>query len=156
MEVIRKNRDLTESLKSGSAFVFKGVVYHKYFNPMPVRTVALVLTAIECCIKEDIRFTSASYGAVFSRHLTSLQHFDERTAPYKLLPKIRTNLHDTARFHAGVASLVPLSATSQTHIDDKAFEDAIREYQHEGEDAVEDEVEDVDAGNESGKLTDDE
>jgi hypothetical protein len=45
-------------------------------------------------------------------------------------------------FHAGVASLIPLSATSQAHIDDAAFEDAIREYQREGKDAaVEDEVE---------------
>ncbi|KAG2106232.1 uncharacterized protein F5147DRAFT_701544, partial [Suillus discolor] len=163
MEVIRSNRDLAERLKIGSIFVFKdpssksgiyktddeGVIYHKYFDPIPIKTIALVLTAIECCvdewsqgIKEDIKFTSAGYGAVYNHHLSSLQHFDECTAPYKLLSKIRINLHDTARFHAGVASLIPLSATSQAHIDDAAFEDAIREYQREGKDAaVEDEVE---------------
>jgi hypothetical protein len=45
-------------------------------------------------------------------------------------------------FHAGVTSLIPLLATSQAHIDNTAFEDTIREYQHEGKDvAVEDEVE---------------
>ncbi|KAG1801495.1 uncharacterized protein HD556DRAFT_1438520 [Suillus plorans] len=178
MEVIRSNRDLAERLKIGSIFVFKdlssksgiyktellqqgingmwflnrsdeGVIYHKYFDPIPIKTIALVLTAIECCvdewsqgIKEDIKFTSASYGAVYNHHFSSLQHFDERTAPYKLLSKIRINLHDTAHFHAGVASLIPLSATSQAHIDDTAFEDTIREYQCEGKDAaVEDEVE---------------
>ncbi|KAG2749317.1 hypothetical protein P692DRAFT_20778595 [Suillus brevipes Sb2] len=178
MEVIRSNRDLAERLKIGSIFVFKdpsskagiyktkllqqginsmwflnrsdeGVIYHKYFDPIPIKTIALVLTAIECCvdewsqgIKEDIKFTSAGYGTVYNHHFSSLQRFDEHTAPYKLLSKIRINLHDTARFHAGVASLIPLSATSQAHIDDAAFEDAIQEYQREGKDAaVEDEVE---------------
>ncbi|KAG0694510.1 hypothetical protein DFH29DRAFT_815272 [Suillus ampliporus] len=74
-EVIRQNRDLAESLKDGSSFVFKdwrsktgiyktellqeginimwfanqndeGIIYHKYFNPMPIEVVALVLTAV--------------------------------------------------------------------------------------------------------------
>lgn len=178
MEVIRSNRDLAERLKIGSIFVFKdpssksgiyktellqqgingmwflnrsdeGVIYHKYFDPIPIKTIALMLTAIECCvdewsqgIKEDIKFTSAGYGAIYNHHFSSLQRFDERTAPYTLLSKICINLHDTACFHAGVASLIPLSATSQAHIDDAAFEDAIREYQREGKDAaVEDEDE---------------
>jgi len=168
MEMIRQNRDLAESLKDGSVFVFKdwssktgiyktellqeginlmwftnrndeGIIYHKYFNPMPVKVLALVLTAIECCIdewlkslKEDIKFTSVTYGAVYNSHFGLLQRFDERTAPYKLLEKICTSLHDTARFHAGVESLVLSSATSC--IDDKAFEDAIREYQLEEQD----------------------
>lgn len=142
----------------------EGVIYHKYFDPIPIKTIALVLTAIECCvdewlqgIKEDIKFTSASYGAVYNHHLRSLQRFDEHTAPYKLLSKIRTNLHDTARFHAGVASLNPLSATSQGHIDDAAFEDAIQEYQREGKHAVEDEVEEYEyPSSEGGELIDDE
>ncbi|KAG1796856.1 hypothetical protein EV424DRAFT_1274860, partial [Suillus variegatus] len=115
MEVIRSNQDLVESLKMGSVFVFKnpssksgiyktkllqqginvmwflnrsdeGIIYHKYFNPMPVKTIALVLTMIECCInewmqgiKEDIKFTLATYGAIFNHHLSSLQHFNKRT-----------------------------------------------------------------------------
>ncbi|KAG2354270.1 hypothetical protein BDR07DRAFT_1306496, partial [Suillus spraguei] len=79
----------------------EGVIHHKYFNFFPVRALALVLTAIECCInewlqgiKEDIKFTSATYGAVYNSHLGSLLCFDERTAPYKLLERICTNLHD--------------------------------------------------------------
>ncbi|KAG2738353.1 hypothetical protein P692DRAFT_20758820, partial [Suillus brevipes Sb2] len=81
MEVIRSNRDLAERLKIGSIFVFKdpssksgiyktellqqginsmwflnrsdeGVIYHKYFDPIPIKTIALVLTAIECCVDE--------------------------------------------------------------------------------------------------------
>jgi hypothetical protein len=61
-------------------------------------------------------------------------------------------------FHAGVASLIPLSATSQAHIDDVAFEDAIREYQHEGKDvANENEVEEYEYPSSEGEeLIDDE
>ncbi|KAG1784618.1 uncharacterized protein HD556DRAFT_1221226, partial [Suillus plorans] len=124
MQVMQQNRDRAESLKADSAFIFKdwsskkgvyktellqeginlmwfsnrndeGLIYHKYFNPFPVRALALVLTAIECCIdewlpgiKEDIKFTSATYGAVYNNHLGSLLRFDERTAPYKLLERI--------------------------------------------------------------------
>ncbi|KIK32086.1 hypothetical protein CY34DRAFT_38169, partial [Suillus luteus UH-Slu-Lm8-n1] len=129
-EVIRRNRDLAESLKEGLSFVFKvcsamtgiykteliqdginvmwfanrsdeGIIYNKYFNPMPIKVIALMLTAIECCIdewmqgvKEDIKFTAAAYGSVYNNHLDSLQRFDQRTAPYKLFEKICDNLHD--------------------------------------------------------------
>ncbi|KAG1788033.1 uncharacterized protein HD556DRAFT_1312314 [Suillus plorans] len=161
-DVIRQNRDLAESLKDSSVFAFKdweskkgiyktellqlginimwftnrhdeGVIHHKYFNPMPVEVIALVLTTIECCIdewlqglKEDIKFMSATYGTVYHGHFCLLQRFDERTAPYKLLDKIRVNLHDVACFHAGVDTLTISSSVSR--ISDAAFEDAIREY----------------------------
>ncbi|KAG2140342.1 hypothetical protein BD769DRAFT_1350194 [Suillus cothurnatus] len=81
----------------------EGVVYHEYFNPMPIEVIALVLTTIECCIdewlqglKEDVKFTSATYGTVYHGHFGSLQRFDERMVPYRLLERIRTNLHNTA------------------------------------------------------------
>ncbi|KAG1857810.1 hypothetical protein F4604DRAFT_1685106 [Suillus subluteus] len=164
-EVIRKNRDLAESLKDGSAFVFKdwisktgiykskllqdsinimwfanqndeGIIYHKYFNPIPVEVVALVLTAIECCIdewlqglKEDIKFTLAAYATVYQVHFDLLQRFHERTELYKLLERLCDSLHDRAHLHAGVEALTMLSAASW--IGDKAFDDAIREYQPE-------------------------
>ncbi|KAG2112915.1 hypothetical protein BD769DRAFT_1391754 [Suillus cothurnatus] len=120
----------------------EGVVYHEYFNPMPIEVIALVLTTIECCIdewlqglKEDVKFTSATYGTVYHGHFGSLQRFDERTAPYRLLERIRTNLHDTARFHAGVDTLTISSSASR--ISDAVFEDAIREYQLEEQDDAE-------------------
>ncbi|KAG2743289.1 hypothetical protein P692DRAFT_201692834, partial [Suillus brevipes Sb2] len=72
---IKQNRDLAESLKEGSRFVFKdwemkrgiyktgliqeamnhmwfanrcdeGIVHAKYFDPLPVQTIALILTAV--------------------------------------------------------------------------------------------------------------
>ncbi|KAG1734203.1 uncharacterized protein EDB91DRAFT_1084113 [Suillus paluster] len=153
------------SLTSGSAFAFKdwtlktgiyksellqdginimwfanrndeGIVYHKYFNPIPVEVVALVLTAIECCIdewlqglKEDIKFTSATYASIYQAHFDSLQRFHKCTAPYKLLERLCDSLHDRARLHAGVEVLTMLSAASW--IGDEAFDDGIREYQLE-------------------------
>ncbi|KAG1794062.1 hypothetical protein EV424DRAFT_1335561, partial [Suillus variegatus] len=82
----------------------EGIVYNQFFNPMPIKLIALMLTTIECCIdewmqgvKEDIRFTAIAYGSVYNNHLNSLQRFDERTAPYKLFERICDNLHDVAR-----------------------------------------------------------
>ncbi|KAG2051024.1 hypothetical protein BDR06DRAFT_890687, partial [Suillus hirtellus] len=82
----------------------EGIVYNKFFNPMPIKVIALTLTAIECCIdewmqgvKEDIKFTAIAYASVYNNHLNSLQRFDERTAPYKLFERICDNLHDVAR-----------------------------------------------------------
>ncbi|KAG0704167.1 hypothetical protein DFH29DRAFT_997875 [Suillus ampliporus] len=168
-EVIRQNRDLAESLKDGSSFVFKdwtvktgiyktellqdginvmwfanrsdkGIVHNKYFNPMPIEVIALTLTAIQCCIdkwlqgmKEDIKFTATTYGSVYQTHLSSLQRFNKRMAPYKLFERICDNLHNVARFHAGVETLTTVSDKSR--ISDEAFEDAIREHQLEEEGA---------------------
>ncbi|KAG2056157.1 hypothetical protein BDR06DRAFT_970285 [Suillus hirtellus] len=168
---VKMNRDLAESLKDSSVFAFKdwkskkgiykmellqlginimwftnqhdeGVIHHKYFNPMPVEVIALVLTTIKCCIdewlqglKEDIKFTLATYGTVYHGHFCSLQRFNKRMAPYKLLDKIRVNLHDVACVHAGVDTLtISLSAS---RISDMAFKDAIQEYQLEEQDDAE-------------------
>ncbi|KAG2045833.1 hypothetical protein BDR06DRAFT_900115, partial [Suillus hirtellus] len=50
----------------------EGAVYPKYFKPIPVKVVTLMLTGIECCIdewfqglKEDIKFTLATYASVY-------------------------------------------------------------------------------------------
>jgi hypothetical protein len=59
---------------------------------------------MECCIdewltgvREDIKFASVTYSPVYLVHLESLQRFEERTAAYKLLAKIRDNILDVAR-----------------------------------------------------------
>ncbi|KAG1874427.1 hypothetical protein F4604DRAFT_1680960 [Suillus subluteus] len=162
---IKQNRDLAESLKDGSCFAFKdwetkrgiykteliqsainnmwfanrsdeGVIHGRYFNPLPVELLALILTAIECCIdewltgvKEDIKFSSAAYAPVYQR-------FDERTSAYKLLEKNCDNVLDVARLHAGVHLAQPGLATPVSFAD-TVFEDAIREYEAETRDAQE-------------------
>ncbi|KAG2072795.1 hypothetical protein BDR04DRAFT_1012426, partial [Suillus decipiens] len=82
----------------------EGILYAKYFNPLPVKIIALVLTVIECYIdewatgvREDIRFTAVTYSPVYLMHLDSLKWFEEWTAPYKLLGKITDNLLNTTR-----------------------------------------------------------
>ncbi|KAG1732916.1 uncharacterized protein EDB91DRAFT_1151042 [Suillus paluster] len=168
---IKANRDLAESLKEGSHFVFKdwemkcgiykteliqsavnnmwftnrsdeGIVYAKYFDPLPVQTIALILTAIECCIdewmtgvKEDIKFSSVAYSPVYLIHLKSLRRFEERTAAYKLLGKIGVDLLDIARMHAGVDPL--MAAVTIDSFTDDVFDDAIREYEDEAREAQE-------------------
>ncbi|KAG1775049.1 hypothetical protein EV702DRAFT_1047173 [Suillus placidus] len=95
-----------------------------YMTFQVLTVIALVLTA---GVKEDIKFTAAAYGSVYNNHLDLLQHFDQHTAPYKLFEKICDNLHDVARFHAGVDA--PTTFSDASRISDEAFEDAIREHQ---------------------------
>ncbi|KAG1719440.1 uncharacterized protein EDB91DRAFT_1065646, partial [Suillus paluster] len=138
----------------------EGIVYAKYFDPLPVQTIALILTAIECCIdewmtgvKEDIKFSSVAYSPVYLIHLKSLRRFEERTAAYKLLGKIGVDLLDIARYvsdylchssskltfikrmHAGVDPL--MAAVTIDSFTDDVFDDAIREYEDEAREAQE-------------------
>ncbi|KAG2352339.1 hypothetical protein BDR07DRAFT_1314092, partial [Suillus spraguei] len=83
----------------------EGVIHSKYFDPFPVETLALVLTAIDCCIdkwitgvKEDIKFSSATYSPIYLVHLNSLQRFNKHTSAYKLLGKISGDILDIARY----------------------------------------------------------
>ncbi|KAG1775839.1 hypothetical protein EV702DRAFT_1233191 [Suillus placidus] len=168
---IKQNCDLAESLKDESCFVFKvlltwlivvgcltgraavndmwfanrndeGVIQGRYFEPLPVEIIALILTAIECCIdewitgvKEDIKFLSNAYSSVYVGHLRSLQHFDEWTSAYKLLGKIADNILDVARLHAGVDSFQATHATP-FGFTDNIFDDVIREYEAETREAA--------------------
>ncbi|GBE90183.1 hypothetical protein SCP_1900320 [Sparassis crispa] len=159
---ISRNCQHTEDLKDGYSFVYEdsatkkglykseiiqmvindmwfankhdeGVRYHGYFNPMPVVTIALVLTAVECGIdewaagiKEDVPFTAASYKEVYQAHLHCLHDFEKHTINYGILRK-RCNLwHGNARFHSG-AELI--SKTTVPALDVSAFEAAIREWE---------------------------
>ncbi|KAG1722537.1 uncharacterized protein EDB91DRAFT_203809, partial [Suillus paluster] len=120
----------------------KGIVYAKYFDPLPVQTIALILTAIECCIdkwmtgvKEDIKFSSVAYSPGYLLHLNSLRRFEEQTAAYKLLSKIGVDLLDVTRMHAGVDPL--MAAVTIDGFTDDVFDDAIREYEVETREAQE-------------------
>ncbi|KAG1791926.1 uncharacterized protein HD556DRAFT_1240024, partial [Suillus plorans] len=70
----------------------EGVIHSRYFEPLPVEIIALILTAIEYCIdewitrvKEDIKFSAATYSPVYQVHLTSLQRFNEWTSADNIL-----------------------------------------------------------------------
>ncbi|KAI5985846.1 hypothetical protein EDD15DRAFT_2116152, partial [Pisolithus albus] len=121
---IKKNRSLAEVLKEGTNFAFKasddrrgflkapliqkiintmwfankhdeGVVFPEHFKPFPYPTLALVLTAIECCIDEwamgkrgDISFTTQEYRSVYEAYLKCLQDFDDATKDVGVLQAI--------------------------------------------------------------------
>ncbi|KAH7917894.1 hypothetical protein BV22DRAFT_1052118 [Leucogyrophana mollusca] len=111
----------------------EGILYHDHFDPIPVEAIALVLTAIECCIdewatgiKEEIQFSAAAYGDVYRAHLSSLMKFGEHTKKYNLLGKLSQRLHDNARFHSGAEPIKTRLALSHS-----AFEAAMREYEEE-------------------------
>ncbi|KAG2369329.1 hypothetical protein BDR07DRAFT_1476947 [Suillus spraguei] len=162
---IKQNCDLAESLKDGTCSVFKdwekrsriyrtgliqaavndmwfanrndeGVIHSKYFDPLPLEILALILTLIECCIdewmtgvKEYIKFSSATYTLVYLVHLSSLWRFDECTSTYNLLGKIGVNILNIAWLHAGVNPLV--AHTTPVGFTDDVFDDAIEEYKAE-------------------------
>ncbi|KAG1884655.1 hypothetical protein F4604DRAFT_1919126 [Suillus subluteus] len=163
MVAIKANHDLAKSLKEGNSFVFKDwelksgiykteliqkaindmwfanhsdeVLYAKYFDPLPVKMMALVLTVMECCVdewttgvREDVKFSSVSYGPVYLAHLDSLQWFEGCTAPYKLLDRILDNLLDVAQLHAGGINPFKTAESVDTFTND-IFDEAIREYE---------------------------
>ncbi|KAG2357411.1 hypothetical protein BDR07DRAFT_1338846 [Suillus spraguei] len=129
----------------------EGILYAKYFDPLPLEMIALVLTEMECCIdewitgvREDITFSLVSYAPVYFAHLNSLQRFGERTASYKLLDKICDNLLEVAQLHAG--GINPFkTAVSADALANDVFDDAMREYEVEMQVAQDGYPEGVDA-----------
>ncbi|KAI6017983.1 hypothetical protein BKA83DRAFT_4058549 [Pisolithus microcarpus] len=82
-----------------------GVVFHNHYHPFPYPTLALVLTAIECCIDEwmtgtrtDIPFTIQEYRGAYELHLKCLQVFEDATKTYNVLPAICTKLYEVGRY----------------------------------------------------------
>ncbi|KAF8578779.1 hypothetical protein K439DRAFT_1361267, partial [Ramaria rubella] len=58
----------------------KGVIFHLYYNPIPLPTIALVFTVIENCVDkwlsgvyEAIYFTEKAYHDIYKEHLASLE-----------------------------------------------------------------------------------
>ncbi|KAG1867211.1 hypothetical protein DFJ58DRAFT_768940 [Suillus subalutaceus] len=121
----------------------EGILYAKYFNPLPVKMIALVLAVMECCIDEwstgvrdDIKFSSVSYAPVYLAHLDLLQRFDGHTALYKLLETIRDTLLDVARLHAGGINPLKTAVSVDAFTNDFEVEmGAAREGRPEGVEA---------------------
>ncbi|KAF7341054.1 hypothetical protein MSAN_02091400 [Mycena sanguinolenta] len=164
-KTIAFNRKLAEDLKEGSAFAFKdmenksGLYKHpifqcavnamwfmnqkdegprhpELFSPLPIRALALVLTAVENNIDErltgirtDVTFTTNDYHAVYEGHVKSLEQFEAHTMKYKLMEKILKRLHSVGRFHSGAKAL---NAPSTSNFSKSVLDAAIKEYQ-EGE-----------------------
>ncbi|KIJ11911.1 hypothetical protein PAXINDRAFT_15242 [Paxillus involutus ATCC 200175] len=112
----------------------EGVVYSQYFQPFPLRGVALMLTVIENCIDEwsegermDVHFSEPTYKDVYDKHVVNLRRFNAQTKEYGILPKMLKRLDANGRLNARVD--VKVEASRQTLLPDDAIAAAIREYQ---------------------------
>ncbi|KAI6004872.1 hypothetical protein EDD15DRAFT_2191630 [Pisolithus albus] len=96
-----------------------GVRFHNHFKPFPYPALALVLTAIECCIDEwmtgtrtDIPFSIQEYRGVYESHLKCLQAFEEATRTYAVLPAICMRLYE-AGWYAYITLCITPSIRAQ-------------------------------------------
>lgn len=110
-----------------------GVMFHDYFKPFPYPALALVLTAIECCIDEwvtgtrtDIPFTIQEYRGVYESHLKCLHAFEDATKLYNILPGICTRLYEVGRIHSGAG---PVSAPIEITLSARVIAAAIKEHE---------------------------
>ncbi|KAI5980564.1 hypothetical protein EDD15DRAFT_2382220 [Pisolithus albus] len=110
-----------------------GVRFHNHFKPFPYPALALVLTAIECCIDEwmtgtrtDIPFSIQEYRGVYESHLKCLQAFEEATRTYAVLPAICMRLYEAGCIHSGAA---PLSAPTEVTVSARVIATAIKEHE---------------------------
>ncbi|KAF8223383.1 hypothetical protein L208DRAFT_1317082 [Tricholoma matsutake] len=115
----------------------KGISYSFYFNPFTIPALALILTAIECCIDEwitgiktDIPFTTALYQDVYEDHLRCLECFEKHTEKHGILDNILLKLYNWGRFHSGAQAL---STADHPTISDDAFAAALKQYIDESE-----------------------
>ncbi|KAI6013856.1 hypothetical protein EDC04DRAFT_2904439 [Pisolithus marmoratus] len=110
-----------------------GIIFPNHFKPFPYPALALVLTAVECCIDEwmtgtwmDIAFTIQEYCNVFDSHLNCLQAFKEATKEVGVLPRICNRMYEVRQVHLGAT---PLIAPSQSAVSMWVIADAIKEYE---------------------------
>ncbi|KZP29136.1 hypothetical protein FIBSPDRAFT_728048 [Athelia psychrophila] len=83
----------------------EGVLYEQFYKPFPEVGLALILTAIECCIDEWStgsqtlkKFTSDEYSVIYDEHMSGLADFDENTKEYGLLPLLLSRLYNNGRW----------------------------------------------------------
>ncbi|KAJ7056366.1 hypothetical protein C8F01DRAFT_368943 [Mycena amicta] len=165
-KVIRHNRKLTEDLKEDLGFAYKdpvartGLYQHtvfqkvanamyfanrrdegpshpEVFNPFPLKGLALILTAVECCIDEwatgtrvDIKFASAEYGSIYRAHITALEAFNIRGAQFQVVDKILTRMHNVGRFHSGAEPLT--DTTPKPILSTDMMDAALKEFENGG------------------------
>ncbi|KAI5987433.1 hypothetical protein EDD15DRAFT_2372133 [Pisolithus albus] len=113
----------------------EGVMFPEHFKPFPYPTLALVLTAIECCIDEwatgkrgDIPFTTQEYRPVYEAYLKCLQDFDYATKDVGVLWAICTRIYEAGRVHSGAGAL---TTESQCKVSARVVAAAIQEH-HDG------------------------
>ncbi|KAH9925841.1 uncharacterized protein B0H18DRAFT_1119321 [Fomitopsis serialis] len=92
----------------------EGIIFRQFFEPaISIETIALVLTAVHCCIDEWgpgrrtlVDFTENDYKTVYLSHRDNLRAFDELgDDAHLVLLKLRKRLYAEARFHSGAEDI---------------------------------------------------
>ncbi|KAH9984994.1 hypothetical protein BJV77DRAFT_141797 [Russula vinacea] len=88
-----------------------GIIFYEYFAPIQIETIALALTAIECCIGEwsdgtwkESKLSEERCKAIYVSHLNSLRDLRSHGQHQQggdLLAQIQYDLLKEARIHAG-------------------------------------------------------
>ncbi|KAF8576235.1 hypothetical protein K439DRAFT_1397491 [Ramaria rubella] len=119
----------------------EGVIFHLYFNLIPLPTMALVFTVIENCIDEwssgvyqPLDFTEKSYRDIYEQHLASLEKWQSHTLGRSILARLQQQLHDKARIHSKAGTLEQSQLSKITDDDSEA---AAREAMAEDEERME-------------------
>ncbi|KAG1727146.1 hypothetical protein EDD22DRAFT_961298 [Suillus occidentalis] len=109
----------------------EGIMFEKKFTPFPIPALALVYTAVECCIDEwtdgewtDINFSSAEYKDVYDKHLANLRKFNTQTKAHGILDSILKAINDNGRLHARVDTT---DVACGDYLSDVEINNAIRE-----------------------------
>ncbi|KDQ49106.1 hypothetical protein JAAARDRAFT_165813, partial [Jaapia argillacea MUCL 33604] len=110
----------------------EGIVYSRYFSHrIPLVTLGLVLTVIECVLDEWsegnyklVEFSAKAYQDRLDEICSMLKMFDRDTAPIRIISSIRKSLLDVARAHAGA----PLELSHGSMLDRRDVEAAMKEW----------------------------
>ncbi|KIM57679.1 hypothetical protein SCLCIDRAFT_129882, partial [Scleroderma citrinum Foug A] len=100
----------------------KGIKHHTHFKPFPLPALALVLTAISCCIDEwmtgtqmDISFTVQDYHSGYDSHLKCLQEFDEAMKEFGVLKGICVRIAEDGQWVLGLHSITVTDCVISIH-----------------------------------------
>jgi len=110
-----------------------GVVFHDHFTPMLIQTIALTLTAIECCIGEwtegthkESKWDEEGCKSIYHSHIKSLNDLRDHSSRQgeDLVAQLQRDLLRTARAHAG-APLEPVTGAGR--FPQRALDAAVRD-----------------------------
>ncbi|KAI6012376.1 hypothetical protein EDC04DRAFT_2904893 [Pisolithus marmoratus] len=111
----------------------EGIMFPEHFKPFPYPTLALVLTAIKCCIDEwvtgkwgDISFTTQEYRSVYEAYLKCLKDFDNTTKEVHVLLAICTRIYEASRVRSGAGTI---TTESQCKVSAHVVATAIQEHE---------------------------
>ncbi|CDO75467.1 hypothetical protein BN946_scf184935.g3 [Trametes cinnabarina] len=117
-----------------------GIQLADAYDPFPFVGLALILTAIECCIDEwesgtfsKVTFSEENYGAVYQRHLQELRAFEAESGADRILTDICKQISARGR---ACAKAPAMSRAGTSVLSRAAMSDAVTAYKRRKEAAL--------------------